>query len=236
MTNVINNLLKLTDYPFVYSLAGILLLSRGHRIDLELEFTNFGPLLTMIGLVATTLSITDPFGNLMRFLLQTFPYRSLAKVNRIITRFQRGLDPLEYKSYFRSLKSKAVFTNWISYEIDKIVAIFYFLIILVLIVMALSNQFFFNNVFSIFYAESVGDECVPLNKNLRIILFIFVGMAIPSVSLIATLSVRKLAKHTQTIMIYFVMQERAIPQLKESIRDQNEGNKVEILQGCSQTL
>jgi hypothetical protein len=44
------NLLKLTEFPFSYSLIGLLALIFGQGIDLEeLSFTKIGPFLILIG-------------------------------------------------------------------------------------------------------------------------------------------------------------------------------------------
>jgi hypothetical protein len=64
------NLLKLTEFPFSYSLIGLLALIFGQGINVEeLSFSNLGPLLILMGFVATTLSICDPVGALQRAIL-----------------------------------------------------------------------------------------------------------------------------------------------------------------------
>jgi hypothetical protein len=122
MVNVLSNLVKLADYPFAYSLVGQLLLINGHKIDWKNpDLTVLGPLIPLIGILATTLSITDPFGNILRLVLRQgyAAYPAFRAVYR---------DPY-----------RATSTDWISYEIDKIVSIFYFLIILILILIFSSN-------------------------------------------------------------------------------------------------
>jgi hypothetical protein len=64
------NLLKLTEFPFSYSLLGLLALIFGQGINVEeLSFSKLGPLLILMGFVATTLSICDPVGALQRKIL-----------------------------------------------------------------------------------------------------------------------------------------------------------------------
>jgi hypothetical protein len=64
------NLLKLTEFPFSYSLIGLLALIFGHGMDLEeLDFGKIGPLFIIMGFVATSLSICDPVGALQRLML-----------------------------------------------------------------------------------------------------------------------------------------------------------------------
>lgn len=66
------NLLKLTDYPFSYSLISLLALMVGYgdKPD-EFSFDVIGPLFVLMGFVATTLSICDPIGVLQRTLLKS---------------------------------------------------------------------------------------------------------------------------------------------------------------------
>lgn len=106
----LTNLVKLTDYPFVYSLVGLLLAMSGHRINLDsVSFSTIGPLITIIGLFATILSIGDPFGNLLRFgIKRARPERE----------DYLSIDEQRY----RDMAEKASKTNWISYEIDKMVS------------------------------------------------------------------------------------------------------------------
>ena len=61
------NLLKLTDYPISYSLIGLILVINGQKFEWDgLDPIRFVPLLTLIGLLATTLSITDTFGKIVK--------------------------------------------------------------------------------------------------------------------------------------------------------------------------
>ena len=56
------NLLKLTEFPFSYSLMGLLALIFGQDTNLEdLSFAKVGPLLILMGFVATTLFIYHIF-------------------------------------------------------------------------------------------------------------------------------------------------------------------------------
>ena len=65
------NLLKLTEFPFSYSLIGLISIIAGQGPNLEdLSFAKIGPLLILMGFFATTLSICDPIGALQRLLLK----------------------------------------------------------------------------------------------------------------------------------------------------------------------
>lgn len=57
-----DNLLKLTEFPFSYSFIGVLVLIAGGKglLNEELSLANLGPLLILIGFVATTQAIVDP--------------------------------------------------------------------------------------------------------------------------------------------------------------------------------
>ena len=66
------NLLKLTEFPFSYSFIGLLALIFGQGTNLEeLSLAKIGPLLILMGLVVTTLSICDPVGALQRRIIKS---------------------------------------------------------------------------------------------------------------------------------------------------------------------
>ena len=73
MGSLSDNLLKLTEFPFSYSFIGLLALifspSGESQDNNQLEFDKVGPLLILMGFVATTLSIWDPIGHAQRGLL-----------------------------------------------------------------------------------------------------------------------------------------------------------------------
>jgi hypothetical protein len=65
-----DTLLKLTEFPFSYSLIGLLALIFGNGLNLEEgSLDKLGPLLILMGFIATTLSITDPIGALQKLFL-----------------------------------------------------------------------------------------------------------------------------------------------------------------------
>jgi hypothetical protein len=66
-----DNLLKLTEFPFSYSFIGLLALIFGEGLNFTDEqfLERLGPLLILMGFIATTLSITDPIGALQKALL-----------------------------------------------------------------------------------------------------------------------------------------------------------------------
>jgi hypothetical protein len=65
------SLLKLTEFPFSYSLIGLIALISGQSSNVEeLSFAKMGPLLILMGFVATTLSICDPVGCIQREIIK----------------------------------------------------------------------------------------------------------------------------------------------------------------------
>jgi hypothetical protein len=77
MGTLTDNLLKLTEFPFSYSFIGLLALifGQGGSFGDEEFFNRLGPLLILMGFVATTLAITDPIGALQRGFLRGTPPR-----------------------------------------------------------------------------------------------------------------------------------------------------------------
>jgi hypothetical protein len=71
-----DNLLKLIEFPFSYSLIGVLALTFGGKGLLNDE-PSLGPLLILMGFVATTLSITDPIGAFQKLFLNGFRNKTL---------------------------------------------------------------------------------------------------------------------------------------------------------------
>jgi hypothetical protein len=71
MSEFTQNLLKLTEFPFSYSLIGLIALIAGPGINLDgLSFAKVGPLFILMGFVATTLSIVDPVGAFQRAVIK----------------------------------------------------------------------------------------------------------------------------------------------------------------------
>jgi hypothetical protein len=168
MTNITSNLVKLTDYPFLYSLVTIYLAASGQPLHYKnLDLGSFIPLIGLIGVFATTLSIVDPLGNILRFIIRSLGYRfSLFGERKLLEKFlpEKVIPPSDEHShlrkiqvpdkfrelrYFFSLTAKALSTNWISYEIDKVVSTLYFLIVLILIFIALNSETYLNNLLQI---------------------------------------------------------------------------------------
>jgi hypothetical protein len=70
-----DNLLKLTEFPFSYSLIGLLAFIIYRHGVLTLDTEQIAPLLILMGFVATTLSMTDPVGIFIKEWLYGFRRR-----------------------------------------------------------------------------------------------------------------------------------------------------------------
>lgn len=74
------NLLKLTEFPFSYSLIGLLSLIFANGSNSEdLSFEKIGPLFILMGFVATTLSICDPVGAVQRIMIKGWDWQIRTK-------------------------------------------------------------------------------------------------------------------------------------------------------------
>ena len=190
------NLLKLTEFPFSYSLIGLLALIFGQETSLgdELSFARLGPILILMGFVATALSICDPVGAIQRRLIKQPEHRwrevtNFSQVmyeriffrNRIADHFPKAYlyaiifspegirkqYPIDWDStedfdapvktnfsintelhkigeennhaighLLEGLKQQTVMTKWITAEVDRITALVYFMIIILLFITA----------------------------------------------------------------------------------------------------
>lgn len=127
-------LLKLTDYPFTYSLGFLAIGVYGYNIsdDRALSF------LTAAGILGTFLAIVDPFGWIVGkyyLLIAYIEYRRLKLKNEIINDW----------NYLRS----AFYTKSMSLEKDRMVGIVYFVITLFTFVAAITQSETFANRFVI---------------------------------------------------------------------------------------
>lgn len=121
-----DNLLKLTEFPFSYSFIGVLVLIAGGRgfLNEELSLANLGPLLILMGFVATTLSISDPIGRLQKALLvrgdgfEVKEYHSYAAKVRV-----DGLDIHNRLPYALAEKTYIFGDSFVHYILRKVIPI-----------------------------------------------------------------------------------------------------------------
>lgn len=139
MVKIYENLIKLTEYSFAYSLIGLLTIFYTHKkMDLiDTDITIVWPIIVIIGILGTALSIIDPFGNLIRFILR-FRVLKESMVIPMIAEFEvLSLRLLKKELGFLP---ELLSTRAISYEIDKVVSTIYFLILIHLMILIISDQ------------------------------------------------------------------------------------------------
>lgn len=122
-----DTLLKITDYPFAYSLVFILIGLAGYNLSDPRSLAFFA----LAGFAGTFLAIVDPFGKGIRLYFMSFSQNRFrkAKNRQVVTEW----------NYFRS----AFFTKSIEIEKDKLVSNIYFQISIIVFLLAvlLSNTF-----------------------------------------------------------------------------------------------
>jgi hypothetical protein len=192
LVEIVSNLLKLTDYPFAYSLAGLILFINGHGASF-FKAESYGPLFLIMGIVGTSLAITDPLGRLIQFILNVFAVRN-----------QTGK-----KSYYSRRATK---TEWITYEINKLVSTIYFFILLSFFI-----YFWFNsplptvlcNTFAadsnlvkriVFTTDSISSSSCLIHIPALLYFVIATDLGL---SIIIFLSSRKLLTNTRLVAEYF---------------------------------
>lgn len=110
-------LLKFTDYPFAYSIVGIISGMLGFSLS-----QNSLIFLGLAGAIGTFFTIVDPLGEILRKNAE----RRIKKKNQ-----KKELDSMELQFKLSSLKTKSI-----TYELEKIIGIFYFLIVIILFLFA----------------------------------------------------------------------------------------------------
>jgi hypothetical protein len=95
------NLLKLSDFPFSYSLVGgLFLIFAGESVNFnDILRTEFAPVLAIMGFLGTALAISDPFGRLLKRIGIYLNRKDLPEGD---FDFRRLEDTLERDDTFRS--------------------------------------------------------------------------------------------------------------------------------------
>jgi len=147
-------------------------------------------------------------------------YNQLKKEeNEFIEEKKNELHIIIYKffpEYFQSLIVKALSTNWISYEIDKIVSIFYFSVVLVLIIISVDYEHS-SSLLTILNSNSLqtSSHSATIPSNLILIATVLLLIAIIGIGYMIYVSVLRLYKRNRIIVTYFFAQEKIIPTLKD---------------------
>lgn len=218
MGNLVTNLVKLTDYPFIYSLSGLYLLAtRGHTVDLS----TIGPVMVIVGVIGTALTVIDPFGQLIKFLMGI-----LVRVTSPFELPEEKRSELEYHDEkTKYYVTRTLQTKWISYEIDKIVSTLYFLVILSSIAaLAISDNL---PVLGNFFNSNSTDnsvcrppDCKTVNEfnEFKTPIIIIISLAIVGVSFAILSSVRKI-RNSSSILLVYIYAVEALPERVSYIND-----------------
>ena len=143
-------LLKITDYPFSYSFAFLLM----KATDIAPFSDEAVPYLLVAGIGATFLAIVDPFGKGMKGYMWLFSYINFKRFGSE----QKVLENWnEIKGSFN--------TNSIEVEKDKIVSIIYFLLVMILLMYFILDDDFFSTHFKKFYEDNL--DCIELCNQLN---------------------------------------------------------------------
>lgn len=144
----IENIIKLTDYPFLYSVVTLILTYTGNNI-LESGPSRLFLLLGMLGVFGTILSILDPIGYLIRgwHIHAKGWLKSLS--HNIKKRLLKRYRMITFSQTPGTFWKKYISTHWISYEIDRIVSMIYFLIIILVLICIIPDQKFYTSFLSL---------------------------------------------------------------------------------------
>jgi len=174
--------LNIKDYPFSFSITVLIFPSILSQPDLSsvLVIALFG------GMIGTVLTITDPFGLFVRWIYRRQPKKNVLKK----LKKNKFLDAVIGKNYDAALKSPSV-----SYETDKIVGIFYFVVILGL------------TGYRLLFDSAFGDFLSLDSEQIRIafllISVIFVGVLLVMINNVR--GVRKSVSHLHRILTVTVL-------------------------------
>ena len=119
-------ILKLTDFPFAYSIIGIISGVMGFSIG-ENQILFLG----IAGAFGTFLTIIDPIGWIIRKNVENRIHRTHDKTGKLSNVFEK-----EYK--ISALKTKSI-----NFEIEKIIGLFYFVIIISFFILAMATPTMF---------------------------------------------------------------------------------------------
>jgi len=223
LVEFVSNLLKASDYPFSYSIAGLWLLINGHGAVFT-DIASFGPLLLIMGILGTSLSIIDPFGKGIRFILgKLSKYQRIKRPSPLLKSYKKPDEihreetrtlELEREDHIRLAKASR--TVWISYEIDKLVSMIYFFIILSAIIYYLNTPTLPKILCEAFIKSSnatnatapavhnpdKNSQLIPCMKASQNSIYLFLAFDL-GILVVMYLAVRNLFKYVKTVAKYF---------------------------------
>jgi hypothetical protein len=107
MGSFVDNLLKLTEFPFSYSFISLLtFMIFGESILEDATLEKIGPFLILMGFVGTTLSITDPIGRIQKIYLKSGSRKLEPKIRRYLDMQVFGFT-VKMNNYTVSSKSQS---------------------------------------------------------------------------------------------------------------------------------
>lgn len=178
-------LLKITDFPFAYSMVVIIATSS----NIDMQNGHLLILLSVAGAFGTFLTITDPLGRLFRFLL----------LGQIDKRIKQVKEKNQFLFSKLNYGKGAIHSRAISIEIDKLVGVSYFVILLLI----------YNTL--IVYSAGFVESLVLKDKNgnticdtscVRTMGDIFSFGAVIPVVIIASRTWRDMKNNIETVAIY----------------------------------
>lgn len=207
-------LLKITDFPFAYSVISVLFVAIGMNIHDTKFITGLG----IAGALGTFLTITDPVGRLLKFILR----RNLQKLKDCANE-----NTIEYLNLDYSIR--AIGTRSIGIEIDKIVSLFYFAFLLSFISICVTFSPYFDTLLDV--KNHNGATLFNLVQSKSIIVIIS-SIVILILAIVLVRNRNDLRRHVHTAGVYQrgISSEFATPNTVDSISkavDQNDWQTAE---------
>ena len=176
-------LLKIIDYPFAYSIIGIVLGSVGIAIA-ERNIS----LLIIAGFIGSFLTITDPLGRIVR-----------ADLRRKLEKEKKNLNGNELKKIeygFDCIKTRAI-----GIETDKIVGLMYFVIILIAFLLAVFISDTFANNFLIEINQETNEKLFSID-SFRITTLIISSITMALLGIITGMRWKEIMAYVKTAAVY----------------------------------
>lgn len=203
----IESLLKLVEIPFVYSFIVLPFVINTDFTPTSIFDPIFMPYILILGILGTFLAIFDPIGRASKVILKKYNYgqihgflSSLERINQ--NKYSSQSFPSHvYDKLDESFTRHAVNTNSILLEINKIVGIFYFFVILLFFAAFSFYSPFVTFFMNMFTAMNFCNQCFFETQLLLIIpLSIFTALTV----LALIMEFFQVMKRTRTVAIYLL--------------------------------
>ncbi|MGI0102700.1 MAG: hypothetical protein ACREA7_08920 [Nitrosotalea sp.] len=207
-------LLKVTDFPFAYSVISVLFVAIGMNIHDMKFLTELG----IAGALGTFLTITDPVGRLLKSILR----HNLQKLKDCTNENTTEYTNLDYSI-------RAIGTRSIGIEIDKIVSLLYFAFLLSFISLCVTFSPYFDTILDV----KNHDGAILFNSvQSKSIIVIISSIVILILAIVLVRNRDDLRRHVHTAGVYQrgISSEFAMPDTVDSISkavDQNDWQTAE---------